>query len=498
MRGYEIPLQSMKKTLTLLLAFALFTTMANAQEFDNYHSSASGATTVHYSPDGKYYASGTPNGFVLIRKVDEDGMPGILPGHSKEITDLSYHPNGKYIASASKDFTVKVWNLETEETIFHSHTVGAKSLPDAYFSFADFSRDGRRIYYGGSDGKVYTTDAFIKGGELKVAAVSDKPYTAAHRSPGGKYLALATFRKVQILDTDADKVARELTVCPGSLSDIKYNADGSQLGCLCENGMLYLIDAQTGAISHNLKVTTGRNVVEIAFSPDGKYLVTGDMLKTPKVWDLGTMQSICSLTGHQESVRAVDFAPDSKHILTGDAQQIKRWKWRQTLDNVDIPTPPTTQAPPPKKVMIVPPPDKPRLRPNFKPKLEDMSLTYTKRNIPDSLGDRRVKTGKRVLVNSEQIEIAVWDSEEIDGDTISLFFNGEWLLKEFPLKRKKKTVSIIVKRNADNYLILHAHNEGKRPPNTAALTVYDGRDRKQVGLSSNLKNSDSINFKFRE
>ena len=63
---------------------------------------------------------------------------------------------------------------------------------------------------------------------------------------------------------------------------------------------------------------------------------------------------------------------------------------------------------------------------------------------------------------------------------------------------KKKTIKLNVSRNADNYLILYAKNEGLRPPNTAAVLIKDGKKARRVALSSDLENCDAINFRFRE
>ncbi|HRI29524.1 MAG TPA: hypothetical protein PK715_15810, partial [Chitinophagales bacterium] len=112
--------------------------------------------------------------------------------------------------------------------------------------------------------------------------------------------------------------------------------------------------------------------------------------------------------------------------------------------------------------------------------------------------NRTVKTGKRVIINNETLNITVWDDGYEDGDTISLFFNGEWLLREHGLKNKPHKITIKIDRNADNYLILYAHNEGTRPPNTAALTIQDGKSTKRIALSSGLTYCDALNFKFKE
>ncbi len=130
--------------------------------------------------------------------------------------------------------------------------------------------------------------------------------------------------------------------------------------------------------------------------------------------------------------------------------------------------------------------------------LEKLELTYTTRNLPDKLGDRNVKKPRDIFLKEEKIEVSVWDDETVDGDTISIYFNGEWLLKDYALKRKKKTIKLNVSRNADNYLILYAKNEGLRPPNTAAVLIKDGKKARRVALSSDLENCDAINFRFRE
>ncbi len=130
--------------------------------------------------------------------------------------------------------------------------------------------------------------------------------------------------------------------------------------------------------------------------------------------------------------------------------------------------------------------------------LENARIIYTERNVPAYLNNRTVKTGKRVVINNETIDVLVWDDNAEDGDTISLFFNGEWILKEFGLKTKPHKLTITIDRNADNYLILYAHNEGLRPPNTAALTIQDGKSSKRIALSSGITYCDALNFKFKD
>jgi hypothetical protein len=99
------------------------------------------------------------------------------------------------------------------------------------------------------------------------------------------------------------------------------------------------------------------------------------------------------------------------------------------------------------------------------------------------------------MLRSNQVTIKIWDSEYQDNDTISLYLNGQWLLKEYMLHNKKKTIKATLDPTGDNFFILYAHNEGTRPTNTAAVVIYDGVMEYRLALSSNLRNSDMINLR---
>jgi WD40 repeat protein len=58
-------------------------------------------------------------------------------------------------------------------------------------------------------------------------------------------------------------------------------------------------------------------VSSIAFSPDGKQIVSGSWDKTVRRWDAATgEQLLLALEGHTDRVSSVAFSPDGKHIST--------------------------------------------------------------------------------------------------------------------------------------------------------------------------------------
>jgi WD40 repeat protein len=55
----------------------------------------------------------------------------------------------------------------------------------------------------------------------------------------------------------------------------------------------------------------------VAYSPDGKRIVTGSVDDTAKVWDADTGRELGTLTGHTDRVNSVAYSPDGKRIVTG-------------------------------------------------------------------------------------------------------------------------------------------------------------------------------------
>ena len=59
-------------------------------------------------------------------------------------------------------------------------------------------------------------------------------------------------------------------------------------------------------------------VLSVAFSPDGRHIVSGSRDDTIQVWDAQTGAQVGNpLQGHTSSVSSVAFSPDGRHIVSG-------------------------------------------------------------------------------------------------------------------------------------------------------------------------------------
>ncbi|HEX5651913.1 MAG TPA: hypothetical protein VFX58_02500 [Chitinophagaceae bacterium] len=97
---------------------------------------------------------------------------------------------------------------------------------------------------------------------------------------------------------------------------------------------------------------------------------------------------------------------------------------------------------------------------------------------------------------SDSLVLILYDNGEVDGDTVSVLFNGEMFMEKQGLKTAaiRKTV-YVTPGNEEMTLVLFAENLGRYPPNTGLLVVYDGEERHQLRFSADLQKNASVVFR---
>lgn len=110
---------------------------------------------------------------------------------------------------------------------------------------------------------------------------------------------------------------------------------------------------------------------------------------------------------------------------------------------------------------------------------------------PIVLAERVVEEKARIEVGAKQITVQLWDNKREDGDIISLNLNGKWILKNYRVTNARKTLQLELDQ-PENLLVLHAENLGKMPPNTAAISIDDGSQRKILVLNSDMGKSEAL------
>jgi WD40 repeat protein len=161
------------------------------------------------------------------------------------------------------------------------------------------------------------------------------------RNGNTNLIALLTIRSLNTLYTPSGDAMlanvttlevppREFTGHTSDVWAVAFSPDGKYLVTGSKDKTTRLWDLGTGQTTRVFSGSTG-DVGEVTFSPDGKYLVTAggheseDGDNTARLWDVASGQMLRVFSGHTAIVNSVAFSPDGKSIITaGGADQTAR------------------------------------------------------------------------------------------------------------------------------------------------------------------------------
>ncbi|XP_074471852.1 mitogen-activated protein kinase-binding protein 1-like isoform X1 [Sebastes fasciatus] len=87
---------------------------------------------------------------------------------------------------------------------------------------------------------------------------------------------------------------------------------------------------------HHIINTSRKTITALSFSPDGKYLVTGESGHLPAVrlWDVAERRQVAELQQHKYGVSCVAFSPNGKYIVSVGNQHdmmVNVWAWKKDV-----------------------------------------------------------------------------------------------------------------------------------------------------------------------
>jgi WD40 repeat protein/serine/threonine protein kinase len=326
-------------------------------------------TSVTFSPDGRRLASSSADGTVKLwdAGMNQEFVP--LKGHSSRVWQTAFTPDGKQIVSNCDGSTVKVWDADTGQEL---RTFSGGPLCMAV------SPDGQRVASGGTDDVVRVVEigsgqpvltlkghtdqvygvAFSPDGQRLASAAADRtvriwnaasgaqllllehtfPVSSVAFSPDGRHLAAAggsNIRsewqrpaEVKVWDVFSGQVVHSLDGHKGELIDTAFSPDGRLLASAGDDGLIKVWEVSTG---RELFTLTGHKmwVRSVAFSPDGRRLASASYDQTVKLWDMTTGQEVLTFKGHDRSVWCVAFSPDGQRLVSGSTDAaLKLWDAR--------------------------------------------------------------------------------------------------------------------------------------------------------------------------
>ena len=111
------------------------------------------------------------------------------------------------------------------------------------------------------------------------------------------------------------------------VNGVAYSPDGRHVVSGSWDNTIRIWDAETGAaVGEPMKGHTG-GVRSVAYSSDGRHVVSGSDDNTIRIWDAETRAAVGEpMKGHTGGVQSVAYSPDGRHIISGSLDNtIRIW-----------------------------------------------------------------------------------------------------------------------------------------------------------------------------
>jgi eukaryotic-like serine/threonine-protein kinase len=281
---------------------------------------------VAVSPNGKYFASGSRDGFLRIYDARTNRLMEAWKGHSGEVTSLAFSPDSLALASSSSDTTVKVWRVLDGITIrtFTGHTGNVWS--------AAFSPDGRQIASGSEDETIRIWD--LTSGGLSATIQPKARISRVAFSPDGRTILALRMNDKSLLLYDATSKLSIGTLSSGTVEgaspmprSFALSLDGGLVAGPATTGTsIALWDLPKRRLIQILPAFPSRNrISSMALSPDGTRLaVGGETLGTISIFDVRRARLLVTLGSHISRVPSLAWTPDGSRLISGSTDRTVR------------------------------------------------------------------------------------------------------------------------------------------------------------------------------
>ena len=301
---------------------------------------------IKFSPDGTQFAVATTIG-VWMYDAKTGKEKAFFKGERQDFKSIAYTSDGKYLTGASYAGEISRWNADTGELLGTIENEQDDYFRSAFFSEDGTKFASTSLIRKGDDilGNVHvwhlgenTTDTqTVTNIDLDI---KEEDIRRIALSPDSHFLATTIDEKnfeSTIHVSNADTGALLLTMGETKqrlIRSLAFSPDGTILASADSNS-IHLWDMDSAISLATFKATAGFHT--LVFSPNSKLIASGNDDGSVTLWNTTVKQQglggifskytpTLELKGHKDEVSALAFSPDGKQILSGSEDgTIRAW-----------------------------------------------------------------------------------------------------------------------------------------------------------------------------
>jgi len=307
-----------------------------------------GISVLEGHTDKVYQARFSPDNFSVVT-ASEDGtvrlwqaatmkqLSRVLKGHRQQVTSIDFSADGRHVVTGSRDRSARVWDLDTGNTLhvlkgyagIREEQVRDNALGEVVQ--VAFSQDGRYVVTAGEDKRALLRRTDFSGNAT------------------GEDQLLAPMGSLRIWSAGSGRLEHRLDPLGMGALGLVFSADGTRIIALPNHRKEVAIRLK-GLLGRGWKgtatdwageldlpvweVTSGQpayllrglkpELHDVAFSPDGAWIATGDKGAT-RLWDASDGKPVRAMEASREST-ALRFTSDSKGLFMRDMMGTGLWE----------------------------------------------------------------------------------------------------------------------------------------------------------------------------
>ncbi|KAH8584667.1 transducin WD-40 repeat family [Cryptosporidium sp. chipmunk genotype I] len=256
----------------------------------------------------------------------------VLNAHSLGVQAIRFIPKtGHLLLSAGLDSQIKIWSSDNKCIyIYHGHKNAVRDI-----QFSNRQRNCKSFYSCGYDRQILFWDA--EYGKIKWKISNGKTPYCVSVDPNNEQSIIVGFsnKKAIQYDTRSNEVVQVYNEHQGAVNTVTFCEDGKKFVTTSDDKKMFVWDVGMPIVVKHIADPLMQSMPYVAMHSDGQHLVCQSMDNKILVYDTHANYRCIKkrFTGLKNSGYAIqcDVSPDGQYIVSGDINgKVHFWDWKTT------------------------------------------------------------------------------------------------------------------------------------------------------------------------